>query len=109
MVAANIECESIYVAARFGWYLAMLRGRLRDGSPPEAGAGVHRTAFALPLGVERSWEEQTIRTEAVVRGLAQLPGLAVDLPLAELSYQEKDAEGLATDRLRALTKELALN
>ena len=106
-MAPSAESENVYVAARFGWNLAMLRGRLRDGPPPETQAPAHRTDFALPLGSERSWKEQTIQIESVVRGLAQLPALAIDLTLAELSYQGADPKTVATARLEVLSKGLA--
>ena len=106
-MAQSAETENVHVAARFGWNLAMLRGRLRDGPPAEAPVAIHRTDHALPLGVERSWSEQTIQAEAVVKGLAQPTGLAIDLTLAELSYQEEDPKTVATNRLEDLAKALA--
>jgi len=107
MMPAGAEPESVFVAARFGWNLVMLRGRLREGPPAATSAPAHRTDFALPLGVERSWREQTIQVEAIVRGLAAEPALAIDFPLSDLSYQGHGAKGTATGHLEDLAKAVA--
>ncbi len=99
------ETETVHAAARLGWNLAMLRGRLRDTPPPSSPSA--RSDYALPLGSERSWKEQTIEVEALVRALAKSEDLSVDVPVAELSYRRKDATGTASEWLQTLGANMA--
>jgi hypothetical protein len=89
-------------AARLGWSLAELRGRLRDPAPPHGPS--HRTERALPLGAERTWGEQSIEVETAVATLAER--LKVDFPIEQLSNQPSNLKGSASDRLRAVAEAL---
>ena len=90
-------------AARLGWSLAELRGRLRPAVIPTEAR--HRAENALPLGAERSNREKSIEVEAAVAALAA--SLNVDLGIDKLSGQPTHPACLASERLRTLSQELA--
>jgi hypothetical protein len=80
----------ILTAARLGWTMAELRGRLREsvsGPPPDPA----RPKGILPLGQERSQKEQLIEYGNVVSGIAKR--LDVDVPAQTLSHAPTDVAG----------------
>jgi hypothetical protein len=82
--------ELVLAAARLGWTLAELRGRVREsvsGPPPDRA----RPKGILPLGQERSQKEQLIEYGNVVSGLAKR--LDVDVPAQTLSHAPTDVAG----------------
>jgi len=90
--------EQVLAAARLGWTLAELRGRVREivSGPPLNPA---RPTGILPLGQERSQKEQLIEYGNVVSGLAKR--LGVDVPAQTLSHAPTDVAGKsASDWLR---------
>ena len=75
--------DMVLAAARLGWTLAEVRGRVRDvasgvADPPGRPKGV------LPLGQERSQKEQLIEYFNVIASLAEK--LDVDVPAKSLSH-----------------------
>jgi hypothetical protein len=82
--------ELVLAAARLGWTLAELRGRVRESvsGPPLDRA---RPKGILPLGQERSQKEQLIEYGNVVSGLAKR--LDVDVPAQTLSHAPTDVAG----------------
>jgi hypothetical protein len=75
--------EQVLAAARLGWTLAELRGRVRESvsGPPVDRA---RPTGILPLGQERSQKEQLIEYGNTVSSLAER--LGVDVPAETLSH-----------------------
>ena len=97
----------VQAAIRLGWSVSEIRGRYRGQFKDEYAS---RPAFpgkghALPLQSERGLRERAIEVEASIRALADT--LAVDFPACELSWQPKDAAGVASDVLRKSTRNLA--
>ena len=94
-------------ALRLGWAIAETRGRLRLGPPAEGESpGRAHPGRALPLGGERSWQEQTIEIERVACALAA--GLDLDFDVAELAGGATPTGTRASGKLTELSKELAL-
>jgi hypothetical protein len=90
--------DLVLAAARLGWTLAELRGRLwhpPTAPPSEAKRGDNN----LPLGQERTESEQLIEYGAVLDGLAAL--LGVNVPVERLTDHPKGLKGTAADWRRA--------
>lgn len=90
--------ELVLAAARLGWTLAELRGRVRESvsGPPLDRA---RPKGILPLGQERSQKEQLIEYGNVVSGLAKR--LDVDVPAQTLSHAPTDVAGKSASEVAA--------
>lgn len=91
--------DQVHAAARLGWTLAELRGRVRESvSAPSIERA--RPVGILPLGQERSQKEQLIEYGNVVAGLAAR--LGVDVPAKTLSHAPSDiADKSASEWLRS--------
>lgn len=93
-------------ALRLGWAIAETRGRLRLGPTLEdESQGSRHPGRALPLGSERTWQEQTIETQRVASALAE--GLALDFDLSELAGDPAPTGTRASAKLTELSKKLA--
>jgi hypothetical protein len=90
--------DLVLAAARLGWTLAELRGRLWH-PPAVPVAEAKRGDNNLPLGQERTENEQLIEYGAILDGLAGLLGLNV--PVERLTDHPKGLKGTAADWRRA--------
>jgi hypothetical protein len=97
---APIDDPRVLEAVRLGWAFAETRGRLR--LPPEP-QPAPRPEHALPLGDERTWNEQTIETQMIVTSLAE--GLGLNFPLALLTGRHGQ-DGTASSHLDGLADAL---
>jgi hypothetical protein len=92
-------------AARLGWNVAELRGRLRPQPTTQVRSTHPRDDSALPLGAERTNLEKSIELEAAIGVAAE--ALHLDPDASKLSGEARDESGSASDRFTALSRALA--
>jgi hypothetical protein len=89
--------DLVFAAARLGWAMAELHGRVRETAERSVTDAV-RPAGVLPLGQERSQKEQLIEYFSVIRTLAQR--LGVDVPADQITGHPDNIQGSAAEWLR---------
>ena len=98
-MATPSDHADVLKALRFGWAIAELRGRLRNGQPSDE-PPPYRPEHTLPLEDERTWPEQTIEIETIVGALAA--DLKLDFKVDEITGQTGNDS--APSRVETLSK-----